>query len=50
LLELKSLSGGVYSITEIPMGPIREMVDARIAELAGDQPPQTRQCPPTCRR
>ena len=35
LLGLPSLSGVVYSITEIPIDLIREIVDARIAELAG---------------
>ena len=38
LLGLKSLSGIVYSITEIPVDLIREIVDARIAELAGGAP------------
>ncbi|RYD61714.1 MAG: hypothetical protein EOP83_16365 [Verrucomicrobiaceae bacterium] len=33
LLGLESLSGIVYSITEIPVDLIREIVDARIAEL-----------------
>ena len=41
LLGLKSLSGIVYSITEIPVDLIREIVDARIAELAGGAPLQT---------
>jgi len=41
LLGLKSLSGIVYSITEIPVDLIRELVDARIAELAGGAPLQT---------
>ena len=38
LLGLQSLSGIVYSITEIPVDLIREIVDARIAELAGGDP------------
>ena len=42
LLGLQSLSGIVYSITEIPVDLIREIVDARIAELAGGAPLQTR--------
>ena len=37
LLGLESLSGVVYSITEIPVDLIREIVDARIAELAGGE-------------
>jgi hypothetical protein len=41
LLGLESLSGIVYSITEIPVELIREIVDARIAELAGGAPIQT---------
>jgi hypothetical protein len=41
LLGLESLSGIVYSITEIPVDLIREIVDARIAELAGGAPIQT---------
>ena len=41
LLGLASLSGIVYSITEIPVDLIREIVDARIAELAGGAPLQT---------
>ena len=41
LLGLQSLSGVVYSITEIPVDMIREIVDARIAELAGGAPLQT---------
>jgi hypothetical protein len=41
LLGLKSLSGIVYSITEVPIDLIREIVDARIAELAGGAPLQT---------
>jgi len=41
LLGLKSLSGIVYSITEIPVDLIREIVDARIAELADGAPIQT---------
>ena len=41
LLGLASLSGIVYSITEIPVDLIREIVDARIAELAGGAPPTT---------
>jgi hypothetical protein len=38
LLGLQSLSGIVYSITEIPVDLIREIVDARIAEIAGGDP------------
>ena len=38
LLGLDSLSGIVYSITEIPVGLIRDIVDGRIAELAGGAP------------
>ena len=38
LLGLTSLSGIVYAITEIPVDLIREIVDARIAELAGGDP------------
>ena len=41
LLGLESLSGIVYSITEIPVDLIRDIVDARIAELAGGAPMQT---------
>lgn len=41
LLGLESLSGIVYSITEIPVDLIRQIVDARIAELAGGAPMQT---------
>jgi hypothetical protein len=41
LLGLESLSGIVYSITEIPVDVIREIVDARIAELAGGAPIQS---------
>jgi hypothetical protein len=41
LLGLESLSGIVYSITEVPVDLIREIVDARIAELAGGAPIQT---------
>jgi hypothetical protein len=33
LLGLTSLSGIVYSVTEIPVDLIREIVDARVAEL-----------------
>jgi hypothetical protein len=40
LLGLPSLSGIVYSITEIPVDLIRGIVDARIAELAGGAPLQ----------
>ena len=36
-LGLPSLSGVVYSITEIPVDLIREIVDARITELAGGE-------------
>jgi len=35
MLGLRSLSGVVYSITEIPVDLIRGIVDARVAELAG---------------
>jgi hypothetical protein len=38
LLGVTSLSGIVYSITEIPVDLIREIVDARIVELAGGAP------------
>ncbi len=38
LPRLQSLSGIVYSITEIPVDLIRDIVDARIAELAGWAP------------
>ena len=41
LLGLQSLSGIVYAITEIPVELIREIVDARLAELAGGAPLQT---------
>ena len=41
LLGLQSLSGIVYSITEIPVVLIREIVDTRIAELADGAPIQT---------
>ena len=41
LLGLDSLSGIVYSITEIPVDLMREIVDARIAELAGGAPLQS---------
>jgi hypothetical protein len=41
LLGLESLSGIVYSITEIPVDLIREIVDARVAELAGGAPMQS---------
>lgn len=41
LLGLESLSGLVYSITEIPVDLIREIVDARVAELAGGVPIQS---------
>jgi hypothetical protein len=41
LLGLDSLSGIVYSITEVPVDLIREIVDARIAELAGGAPLQS---------
>ena len=40
LLGLTSLSGVVYSITEIPVDLIREIVDARIAEIGGGAPVQ----------
>ncbi len=40
MLGLQSLSGIVYSITEIPVDLIREIVDARVAELAGGAPLQ----------
>lgn len=39
-LGLKSLSGVVYAITEIPVDLIRQIVDARVAELAGGAPIQ----------
>ena len=35
LLGLQSLSGIVYSITEVPVDLIRQIVDARIAEVMG---------------
>ena len=35
MLGLRSLSGVVYSITEIPVDLIRGSVDARVADLAG---------------
>jgi len=38
LLGLDSLSGIVYALTEIPEDLIRQIVDARIAELAGGEP------------
>ena len=41
LLGLDSLSGVVYSITEIPMDLIRKIVDTRFAELAGGAPLQS---------
>jgi hypothetical protein len=41
LLGLESLSGIVYSITEVPVDLIREIVDARITELAGGAPLQS---------
>ena len=41
LLGLDSLSGIVYSITEIPMDLIRKIVDTRFAELAGGAPLQS---------
>jgi hypothetical protein len=40
LLGLQSLSGIVYSITEIPVDLIREIVDARMTELADGAPLQ----------
>jgi hypothetical protein len=40
-LGLASLSGIVYAITEVPVELIREIVDARIAELAGGAALQT---------
>ena len=40
-LGLTSLSGIVYSITEIPVDLIRQIVDARVAELAGGAPMQS---------
>ena len=40
LLGLPSLSGVVYSITEIPVELIREIVDGRLAELAGGEAPK----------
>lgn len=44
-LGLTSLSGIVYSITEIPVDLIREIVDARIAELTGHQPDPVEELP-----
>ena len=41
LLGLDSLSGIVYSITEIPMDLIRTIVDTRFAELTLGEPLQT---------
>ena len=41
LLGLDSLSGIVYSITEIPMDLIRKIVDTRFAELTLGEPLQT---------
>lgn len=35
LLGLKSLSGIVYTITELPVDLIRQLVDARVAEIIG---------------
>ena len=35
LLGLQSLSGIVYTITELPVDLIREIVDARVAEIIG---------------
>ncbi len=40
LLGLTSLSGVVYSITEIPVDLIREIVDGRVAEIGGGAPVQ----------
>jgi hypothetical protein len=40
LLGLTSLSGIVYSVTEIPVELIREIVDGRVAELAGGEAPK----------
>jgi hypothetical protein len=37
-LGVESLSGIVYSITEIPVELIRQIVDARIAEIVGGAP------------
>ena len=37
-LGLQSLSGIVYSITEIPVELIRQIIDARIAEIVGGAP------------
>ena len=37
LLGLQSLSGVVYSITEIPVDLIREIVDGRLSELASGE-------------
>ena len=42
-LGLGSLRGIVYTITEIPVDLIREIVDARIAELAGGELPRAAQ-------
>ncbi len=41
LLGLDSLSGIVHSITVVPVDLIREIVDARIAELVGGAPLQS---------
>ena len=38
MLGVESLSGIVYSITEIPVELIRQIVDARIAEIVGGAP------------
>jgi len=40
LLGLASLSGIVYSVTEIPVELIREIVDGRLSELAGGEAPK----------
>lgn len=40
LLGLASLSGIVYSITEIPVGLICDIVDGRLTELAGGEAPK----------
>ena len=49
-LGVESLSGIVYAITEIPVDLIREIVDARVAELfngTAPEPPASPAAPPT---
>lgn len=41
MLRLDSLSGIVFTITEIPVDLIREIVDARLAELGRERVPQS---------